>query len=666
MAAAAALMALILIAGAPAQAAVQGRTQAPAQAPTPAPAQPAAPVPAPAPAQAAASAPTLPGQAARHSPPAAVQPRAGIPAAGTPGDWQQFGYDARHGGVALLEPTLTPGNVATLHLLYQARLPGIVDSAPVFLAGITTPSGVHDLLFVTTTDGQLVALDAPTGAVLWSRQPASGPRYTTSEPAIDPGRQLVYSYGLEGRVHRYRVTDGREVTGGGWPQLATLKPEVEKCSPALDVATATGGHTYLYVANGGYPGDAGDYQGHVTAVDLGSGAQQVWNANCSDQAVHFTHGNPDCPQVQSAVWARAAVVYDSELDRILFATGNGTFDAQNGGHDWGDSVLELHPDATGNGALPLDSYTPTTFQQLDAEDADLGSTAPALLPRVPGSRIRHLAVQGGKDAKLRLLDLDNLSGRGQPGQVGGELQLLPVPQGGEVLTAPAVWTDPATGTTFVYVANEAGLSALRVAVAADGTPALLKVWTDPHGGTSPVVASGMVLYAGSAGLRALAATSGALLWSDGHPAPIHWQSPIVINGRVYVADGAGNLWAYAPNAPSTCATDATTLCLQGGRFQVRSSWQTATGATGDGQAVGLTPDTGYFWFFGPANVEMLTKVLDGCGLGGHFWVFAGGLTDVHVVLTVTDTANGTVRIYQNPQGTAFEPLQDTAAFPCGG
>jgi outer membrane protein assembly factor BamB len=597
---------------------------------------------------------------------APVQPQAGVPAAGTPGDWQQFGYDARHSGVALLEPTLSPANVGTLHLLYQARLPGIVDSPPVFLAGVSTPTGVHDLLFLTTTDGRLVAVDAATGAAVWSRQPASGPRYTTSAPAVDPGRQLVYSYGLEGRVHQVRVADGSEVTGGGWPQLATLKPEVEKCAPPLDVATAANGHTYLYVANGGYPGDQGDYQGHVTAIDLGSGAQQVWNANCSDQPVHFTHGNPDCPEVQSAVWARAGVVYDSDLDRILFATGNGTFDAQRGGHDWGDSVLELRPDATAHGALPLDSYTPTNFQQLQNADADVGSTAPAVLPPVPGSRIRHLAVQGGKDANLRLLDLDDLSGHAQPGQAGGELQLLRVPQGGGVLTAPAVWTDPASGVPWVFVANGSGLAALRVLVAGDGTPVLIPAWTDAHGGTSPVVANGIVFYAGGAGLRALAATTGARLWSDGGPGSIHWQSPIVVNGRVYVTDGSGNLWAYAPHVPSTCTPDATTLCLQGGRFQVRAAWQTAAGATGDGQAVGLTADTGYFWFFGPANVEMLTKVLDGCGLGNHFWVFAGGLTNVHVVLTVVDTANGAMRIYHNPQGSAFAPLQDTGAFACSG
>ena len=590
---------------------------------------------------------------------------AGIPA-GTPGDWQQFGDDPRHSGFAALETTLRRGNVSSLHLLYSVPLPGTVDDAPVFLSDVATPVGVLDLLFMTTTDGQLVAVDAATGTTIWSRQPASGPQYTTSSPAIDPGRALVYSYGLEGRVHRYRVGDGGEVTGGGWPQLATLKPEVEKCSPALAVAAAANGHTYLYTANGGYPGDAGDYQGHVTAVDLGSGAQKVWNADCSDQPVHFSHGNPDCPRVQTAVWQRGGVVYDSDLDRILFATGNGDFDVPQGRHDWGDSLLELHPNATGNGALPLDSYTPTDFQQLQDQDADLGSTAPAVLPPVPGSRFPHLAVQGGKDAILRLLNLDDLSGKGQPGQVGGELQAIGVPQGGEVLTAVAVWADPASGIPWIFVANDSGLAALQVTAGGGGTPTLTPIWTDPNGGTSPVVANGIVFYVGGEGLRALGARDGALLWSDGGPSSIHWQSPIVVGGRVYVADGQGKLWAYAPAVPSTCVAGPTTLCLQGGRFQVRAGWQTPDGATGDAQAVALTADTGYFWFFSQANVELVTKVLDGCGLGNHFWVFAGGLTNVRVLLTVTDTANGAMRVYQNPQGTPYAPLQDTSAFPCGG
>ncbi|MBV8203137.1 MAG: hypothetical protein JOZ15_21185, partial [Acidobacteria bacterium] len=53
-----------------------------------------------------------------------------------------------------------------------------------------------------------------------------------------------------------------------------------------------------------------------------------------------------------------------------------------------------------------------------------------------------------------------------------------------------------------------------------------------------------------------------------------------------------------------------------------------------------------------------------CALNQHFWVFAGGLTNVHVVIKVTDTQTGAVKTYTNPQNTAFQPLQDTSALPC--
>jgi hypothetical protein len=76
----------------------------------------------------------------------------------------------------------------------------------------------------------------------------------------------------------------------------------------------------------------------------------------------------------------------------------------------------------------------------------------------------------------------------------------------------------------------------------------------------------------------------------------------------------------------------------------------------------LTGDTGYFWFFDSSNVEIVIKVLDGCTLNGHHWVFAGGLTNVKVTITVTDTANGIQKVYENPLNTTFLPIQDTAAF----
>jgi hypothetical protein len=89
-----------------------------------------------------------------------------------------------------------------------------------------------------------------------------------------------------------------------------------------------------------------------------------------------------------------------------------------------------------------------------------------------------------------------------------------------------------------------------------------------------------------------------------------------------------------------------------------------TGESGRATAIPLTSDTGAFWFFSPTNYEMMVKVLDGCSINDHEWVFMAGLTNVKVVTTVTDTRTGAVKTYTNPQGTPFQPVQDTTAFIC--
>jgi hypothetical protein len=112
-----------------------------------------------------------------------------------------------------------------------------------------------------------------------------------------------------------------------------------------------------------------------------------------------------------------------------------------------------------------------------------------------------------------------------------------------------------------------------------------------------------------------------------------------------------------------CLNDATTLCLNNGRFQVAAQWRTADGRSGAGQAVSLTDDSGYFWFFGASNVELVVKALNACTQPApRYWVFASGLTDVGVDLTVTDTKTGTVKTYSNPIGRPFQAIQDTGAF----
>jgi len=108
--------------------------------------------------------------------------------------------------------------------------------------------------------------------------------------------------------------------------------------------------------------------------------------------------------------------------------------------------------------------------------------------------------------------------------------------------------------------------------------------------------------------------------------------------------------------------DATPL-LQSGRFAVQVVWTDFSNVSGPGHAVPLTSEAGYFWFFGATNIELLVKVLNACVPPyDRYWVFVAGLTNVGVVITVTDTQTGAVRTYTNPRGRSFATVLDTGAF----
>jgi plastocyanin len=125
----------------------------------------------------------------------------------------------------------------------------------------------------------------------------------------------------------------------------------------------------------------------------------------------------------------------------------------------------------------------------------------------------------------------------------------------------------------------------------------------------------------------------------------------------------GRIIVQPASLPAVCTPDEHTLCLNSGRFSVTAQWQKPDLSEGEGNAVPLTGDSGYFWFFDSSNIEAVTKVLNGCGIDNAYWVFAAGLTNVAVHVTVTDTKTGAVYTRDNAQGAAFEPIQDTGAFP---
>lgn len=113
-----------------------------------------------------------------------------------------------------------------------------------------------------------------------------------------------------------------------------------------------------------------------------------------------------------------------------------------------------------------------------------------------------------------------------------------------------------------------------------------------------------------------------------------------------------------------CLEDGLTLCLQDERFRLSAAFSSDGVIYRGAGTHRMTADSGYFWFFQPANVELVTKVLAGCPVNERFWVFCAGMTNVEVHLRVVDTESEPreVQDYTNLQHTPFQPILDAAAF----
>jgi hypothetical protein len=454
------------------------------------------------------------------------------------GDWTRFDYNAARTGAGPSATGITAANVGRL-AVRAIRVNGVVDSSAVELHGVVVGGRRRDIAIVTTTYGRTIAFDLATGRRLWEFTPPDidsyegGPQVTAATPVLDPDRRYVYAASPDGMIHKIAIADGRQVTAGGWPARITFDAAREKIGGALNLSGR-----YVIAATGGYFGDAPTYQGHVAVIDRSSGrVTHVWNSLCSNR--HRLIDPPSsCPASDSAIWARAGVVIEPGSGKLLAATGNGPW---NGSTNWGDSVLELSPDA----GRVLQNWTPTNQAQLDADDADLGSTAPALLPRSGG---RRLAVQGGKDGHLYLLNLARLNGTGRSGRhLGGELDEIPSPGGAPIFSAPAVWRHG--GRTYVFVASAGGTYAYTIT--GGSHPRLAVVWHAGEAGTSPVIAGGLLyVYDFSGGTLAVRSPATGRQVASLPASGGHWSSPIVIGGRIVLptggstADNAGSSTIY--------------------------------------------------------------------------------------------------------------------------
>jgi streptogramin lyase len=194
----------------------------------------------------------------------------------------------------------------------------------------------------------------------------------------------------------------------------------------------------------------------------------------------------------------------------------------------------------------------------------------------------------------------------------------------------------------------------------------------PNGANTIAVGNDGSLWLGWYGAVTRLTTDGVATVFPVTDVPDVWPAALAVasDGAIWIA-GAYDWFDAIPGqivrfalGRSDCVADATTLCLNGGRFRVTTEWKAPNGSPRDGRAATLAGNSGYFWFFDSASVEVVAKVLDGCSSNRSYWVFAAGLTNVEATLRVTDTTTGLSRQYANAQGNAFAPIQDTAAFPC--
>jgi hypothetical protein len=459
----------------------------------------------------------------------------------------------RRGG-AFRVPELTRAAAAKVRrdTGFLAALPGSLYAQPLYVPGA---GGAPDLLVAASERNVVGAFDPTTGAALWTRTlappvPLSAlpcgnidPLGVTGTPVVDPAARTLYLDAMTtpdgGRTKRHLVyalslADG--ATRPGWPVDvgAALGPAFDPAVQNQRGALALQGGV-LYVPYGGHYGDCGDYRGWLLGIRAADPAQLAgWRTGARG----------------GGSWGPSGV--SSADGRVFLATGN-TF----GTTTWagGEAVLAF---TAGDlpGTAPLDWFAPANWKELDDGDVDIGGSGPVLVD-LPGATPAALAVALGKDGKAYLLD------RGRLGNIGGQLAVSTV-SSEEIITAAAAYA--AGGATYVVFrgagvgcpAGQSGdLTALRLVPGAP--PRAGVAWCAREGGRgSPIATStdgsaeGVVWVVGAEGdeaLHAFAADTGAGI---GAPVAVgatvrRFQSPVVSNGRIYVAaDGGVRAFVWGP------------------------------------------------------------------------------------------------------------------------
>jgi Ricin-type beta-trefoil lectin domain/Protein of unknown function (DUF1573)/Abnormal spindle-like microcephaly-assoc'd, ASPM-SPD-2-Hydin len=514
---------------------------------------------------------------------AAVVTGVSLATAGEAGaDQTMIGYDSMRTAWDPAEPKLAPSSVLAPDFgqLFATTLPRPAgQDATSFPNSLYAQPLIADgVLVVATEEDQLDGLDPETGALKWSV--SFGPAWTpvscgdlvphigiTSTPVFDPATHTLYvsaktaegTAGATFKLHAINPQNGAERTG--WPQ--TIAGTATNGGQVFNPATANqraglllmGGSVYLGFAS---HCDRGPYVGYVAGV----------NTTLASHPVTLWSTESNLANDKGGIWQSGGGLVSDGPGRIFLATGNGVSPAPGPGTSppgtLAESVVRL---AVGtNGVMTAkDYFSPANNANLDQNDTDLGSGAPAALPDDYGTASHpHLLIQVGKDGNVFLLDRDNLGGTAQG--AGGTNKVVSTVQMKGVWGRAALFSS-GSGHYIYFVQNSGPMQALRVAPNGAGVPTLSIVGSSalsfPYTSGSPIVTSSgtdpstaliwVVRSGGSTGLnstllayRAVPPTSGA--WDPIFSVPLgtvsKFISPATNNGRVYVGTRDGRVLAF--------------------------------------------------------------------------------------------------------------------------
>jgi hypothetical protein len=386
-------------------------------------------------------------------------------------------YGNARTGANLHETVLTPRNVNVRRFgkLFTLKVDGDVYAQPLVLTGLDIAGkGRHDVVFVATEHDSVYAFDAyghpatPLWQVSFLRkgvttvpaddtecpfiQPEIG---ITSTPVIDTktGTLYVLARTLEPTrtsggqykqsLHALSVTTGQEKSVGPVDVKASVdgKGTGSQQGKVEFDALRENPRAALTLANGsvyltwGSACDVGPYHGWVMAYD----------ANTLKRKAVFV-ASPDADD--GGFWAGDTGPAVDERGNLLLAAGNGRFDAASGGRDYGDSLLKLN----GQSLKVGDYFAPFNVAKLDAEDQDLGSGGPVILPTQPGPHA-NLAVIAGKGGTIYVIDREHL-GHYHAGNDSHAVQTVRS-SGGGIFGSMAYWNHN------LYVLSDSAHDALR-------------------------------------------------------------------------------------------------------------------------------------------------------------------------------------------------------------